>query len=156
MKLCSNTMPVLGLLAQKNQNLKTLAAFQTWQLRCHSVHCFQSARFLCCHWCGFLAVQQDLYLAQNWSRALQWVKIHSRYLQRICTNSRSQHQRRALWPCHAKHWGRPCVQGGPISRKHLGHLPKITASSHAIFALWPPNRLAKTKICLIARFLKFV
>ena len=52
------------------------------------------------------------------SRPLQWVNTHSRYLQRICTNSRSQHQRWALWPCHAKHWGRPCVQVAPISRNH--------------------------------------
>ena len=70
-------------------------------------------------------------------RPLQWVKTHSRYLQRICTNSRSQHQSWALWPCHAKHWGRPCVQVAPISipAGALAEPPGFTVVSGEVLGL---------------------
>ena len=74
------------------------------------------------------------------SRPLQWFNTHSRYLQRICTSSRSIHQRWALWPCHVKHWGRPCVSDGPHLQKpsllaHLQNLQCFTVVSGEVLGL---------------------
>ena len=63
----------------------------------------------------------------------------------------------SLWPCHVKHWGRPCVQMAPFSRDHpccaLAEPPGFTVVSGEVLGLIGADPLIFTRSDLKDLFL---